>query len=119
MACARLDAATYPAPKVALLLGKYVPVKVDLSVDAALADRYGVQSSPDLFLLTVEGVVVNRVTRYVAPADLARFLEAGLVAPERRARGQRLIPWMSSFAAAERAARKSGKPIFVYVWNYG
>ena len=118
-ACARLEASTYPAPEVAAVLRDYVAVKVDMTVDEVLAGRYGVESSPDLFVLTADGDVINRITRYVAPADLAEFLAAGLVAPERARPGTRTVPWAKSFAEAERASRSSGKPIFVYVWNYG
>ncbi len=119
MACARLEAASYPDPAVARLLREYIAVKVDITIDEDLAGRYGVVSSPDLFLLTADGKIVNRVTRYVAPADLAEFLKAGLVAPERHLPGQKTIPWATSFAEAEKLSRESGKPLFVYVWNYG
>ena len=100
------------------LLRDYVPVKVDLTVDEALAARYGVVSTPDLFLLTPNGEVVNRITRFVEPGPLATFLRAGLVAPERLPKEER-IPWASSYAAAEEEAKRKGKPLFVYVWNYG
>ena len=94
-------------------------MKIDFTVDEALAAKYGVQSSPDIFLLTADGKVVNRITRFVAPTDLATFLRAGLAAPERATKGHGGIPWAASFAEAQAASRKSGKPIFVYVWNYG
>ena len=95
-----------------------MPVKVDLTVDEELANRYGVQSTPDLFLLTPDGEVVNRITRFIEPKPLATFLKAGLVSPERLPAAKR-IPWARSFAEAEQESRRTGKPMFVYVWNYG
>ena len=103
----------------AALLREYVPVKVDITVDTALADRYSVQSSPDLFVLTADGEIINRITRYVEPEKLSEFLKAGLLAPERNVPGRPSVRWARSFAEAEKAAKASGKRVFVYVWNYG
>ncbi len=90
-----------------------------MTADSVTADHYGVHSSPDLFVLTPDGTIVNRVTRYVAPDTLAEFLKAGLAAPENEVVGRPSVPWAKSFVDAERLAKTSGKPIFVYVWNYG
>lgn len=119
MACARLEAATYPDARVADLLRQYVPVKVDFTVDEDLGNRYGVQSSPDIFLLTPKGDVVNRITRFVSAPDLAEFLGAGLLSPERHLSPESMIPWRRSYADAMKESNETGTPIFVYVWNYG
>ena len=118
-ACARLEAQSYPDPAVRSLLAQYVPVKVDLTINTQLADRYSATSSPDLLLLTPDGRVINRISRFVPAADLSDFLRAGLAAPERGLAPERSVPWAVSYAEAQRTAKESGRPVFVYIWNYG
>lgn len=117
VACARLERETYPDASVTSLLGGFVPVKIDFTADEKLAAQYEVSSSPDLFVMTADGVVLNRVSRFVSPADLATFLEAGLQAPELITKKH--IPWRVSYAQAEAEAKKLNRPVLVYVWNYG
>jgi thiol:disulfide interchange protein len=115
VACARLEAETYPDPGVRSALRAYVPVKVDGSQDEALAERFGFRSSPDLFLVTPEGDVVNRVSRFVNAHDLVAFLDAGrLVQVDGSA-----IHWSASLEAAKQEASAEGRPVFLFVWNYG
>jgi thiol:disulfide interchange protein len=115
VACARLEAETYPDPQVQGALRGYVPVKVDGSQDEALAERFGFQSSPDLFLVTPDGDVVNRVSRFVSAHDLVAFLDAGRVA---KAEGS-AIRWSASFEEAKQQAVAERRPVFLFVWNYG
>jgi len=89
------------------------------SIDTPLADRSGVTSSPDLFLLTAAGDILNRIPRFVLPSDLADFLEAGLKAPEAKRSRNSGLPWVKSFAEAEDRSKGTHRPLFIYVWNYG
>ena len=45
-------------------------------------------------------------------------MQINYVSPQRAHEGP-AIEWVKSFAEAVKAARQTGKPVFVYVWNYG
>lgn len=114
---ARLERETYPDARVQASLRAYVPVRIDASADEALANQFDFTSSPDLLLLTPDGRLLDRVSRFVPPADLVTFLEAGRLALPQPSRAT--IQWAASFQAAQEEAKARGRPVFLFVWNYG
>jgi hypothetical protein len=91
-----MDTVTYPDPKLADLLAKFVLVKVDHDAAPELVKQYGVQPLPDVRLLAPDGKQVDQLLGFTSAARLSSRLRRAL---DRIAGGE-------SPAGAEKGDRK-------------
>ncbi len=79
VACVELEKETWTDPRVKALLGKVVPVRLDMTrntaADETLQKRYGVKGLPTVILLEPGGKERGRFTGFKAPADLVVWME--------------------------------------------
>jgi len=77
--CKRLEATTFQAPEVAKLINeRFVPVRIDATVDVDLARAVTVQALPTLFVLAPDRTILNRHEGYAEAPQLIQFLTQGL-----------------------------------------
>jgi len=70
--CKKLDADTYPNPKVVKLSEQFVPVHVNAEKEGVdQAKKYGVTGYPTILFLDGDGNVVSKVVGYLPPAGFA------------------------------------------------
>ncbi len=80
--CQALRQNVFPAPQAQAALSKVVPLEVMVETRAgqrqpegtALAERYGLQAFPSLFLLDSKGRVVRSHVGYLTPEALSSFI---------------------------------------------
>jgi hypothetical protein len=73
-----MDTVTYPDPKLADLLAKFVLVKVDHDAAPELVKQYGVQPLPDVRLLAPDGKQVDQLVGFTSAARLSSRLQRAL-----------------------------------------
>ncbi|HLA78221.1 MAG TPA: thioredoxin family protein [Vicinamibacteria bacterium] len=76
--CHRLDQTTYVDPTVVKLATDFVAVKVDTEGgprQAAVADRYGVESLPTIMFLSPAGHPILRISGYQGPGQFPETME--------------------------------------------
>lgn len=83
--CAKLDAETFTDKRVVALSKRYVCVRLDSDVDAALCVRYVVLDYPTTLLLDPDGRELARLTGFIPPERFAPALTAALNACSRQA----------------------------------
>lgn len=73
--CKKLDAETFPDPKVVRAMENYVPVKLNTEREGReLAGKYGVSSLPTLVIAEPDGAAVATIRGFVDSADMLRAL---------------------------------------------
>ncbi len=55
-------------------INTYIPVRIDINRQEALANRYGVYAIPAFFLLDANGTVLSSADGYLPPESFKRFL---------------------------------------------
>lgn len=76
MGCARLEAATYPDGAVGRALAeRFVPVKLDVTVQRELARQFRVLWTPTLVVVHPAGIVTRETIGFLPPAELLAELE--------------------------------------------
>lgn len=73
--CLLMDQTTYRDPGVLRLVDSFVPLKIDVDVQGAFADRYEVAGYPTVLFLDGEGRELSRLTGLVEAPELIRRLE--------------------------------------------
>lgn len=73
--CKRMDAESWNSSKVDLVLQDYIQVKVDIDADKAVANRYGINSIPHMFIMDANGKVVYKFSGYHDAEALKRELD--------------------------------------------
>ncbi|HET6164903.1 MAG TPA: hypothetical protein VFG37_14635 [Planctomycetota bacterium] len=73
-----MDTVTYPDPKLAELLAKFVLVKVDHDAEPELVKRHGVQPLPDVRLLAPDGKEIDHLVGFTSAARLGPRLQRAL-----------------------------------------
>jgi thioredoxin 1 len=74
--CKKLDAETFPDPKVVRAMENYVPVKLNTEREGrTLAGKYGVSSLPTLVIAEPDGAAVATIRGFVDAADMLRALD--------------------------------------------
>jgi thioredoxin-like negative regulator of GroEL len=77
--CQKLETATLSATEVAKLINqRFIPVKIDATVDVDLASAVGVSSFPTLFVVAPDRTILNRHEGYFEVGDALDFLSEGL-----------------------------------------
>lgn len=72
--CRRIERESFSEPEVAAAIGAFVPVKVDIDRDTALAARYSVDAVPAFMLIDTKGKVRGHILGYKSPAELSAVL---------------------------------------------
>lgn len=73
--CQKTESSTFSDPRVIQLINKdYVPVKVDIEADAALARRYKITEFPVFIVLDEHNKELKRFSGYNSPQGLLRKL---------------------------------------------
>jgi thioredoxin 1 len=75
--CQRMKSETWNHDDVANKLQTYVPVKIDIDQNAAVAEKYQISSVPTLLLLDTQGNVVRSSVGLLAAADFLQWIGPG------------------------------------------
>ncbi|WP_250433992.1 thioredoxin family protein [Hanstruepera flava] len=73
--CKRMDSESWSKDEVHLLMDNYVPVKIDIDKNRALAQKYGVNGIPFIFIMDGNGKVVYKEMSYKRKSEVIRLLE--------------------------------------------
>lgn len=76
--CKMMAKTTLKDPKVVPLLDKFVPVRLDVDKEKAMAERYQVESIPRAAVLTTDGKLVRLSIGYKNADEFSLFLKQGL-----------------------------------------
>src|SRR5688500_3197541 len=74
--CQQMKSETWAKPDVEAALQAYVPVKVDIDVDKAAAERYEVNAVPTIILLDGNGNVAKRLTGFLGAKDFLTWINS-------------------------------------------
>jgi thiol:disulfide interchange protein len=74
-ACKLMDRDTYSKDKVIKALSGYVPLKIDVDEESALAEKYKVVYLPTTLVLDAEGDVILSAEGYLDPKDFISMLK--------------------------------------------
>lgn len=72
--CKQMDADVWSLPETAAIKRNFVPVKIDIDAERALATQYNVQSIPMLILMDYEGTSIHTYVGYKGKQDLLDFI---------------------------------------------
>lgn len=72
--CKMMDRQTFPNSMVVSELENWVPVKVDVDRNRAMAEKFAVRSMPTLVLLNAEGHEIGRKEGFLGPSNLLNFV---------------------------------------------
>lgn len=72
--CKMMDRQTFPNLMVVSELENWVPVKVDVNRNRAMAKKFAVRSMPTLVLLNADGQEIGRKEGFLGPSDLLAFV---------------------------------------------
>ena len=62
--CKRMDAEVWSAPEAEALKTNFIPVKVDIDIERALAQQYGIRTIPHVVLMNGDGEIVLEQNGY-------------------------------------------------------
>ncbi|MBX2964951.1 MAG: thioredoxin family protein [Cyclobacteriaceae bacterium] len=74
--CKQMDAQVWNTEEAATIKQNFVPVKIDIDYERALAMQYGVRSIPMLILMDYKGENIYSYTGYKGKDDLMNFISA-------------------------------------------
>jgi thiol:disulfide interchange protein len=74
--CQQMKSETWAKPDVKTALQAYVPVKVDIDVDQASAQRYEIDAVPTIILLDGDGKVAKRLTGFLGAKDFLTWINS-------------------------------------------
>lgn len=72
--CKRMDSETWSKDEVKLLMENYVPVKIDIDSHKALAQSYGVQGIPYIFIMDGNGKILYQQMSYKSKNEVMALL---------------------------------------------
>lgn len=73
--CNKMDSESWSQDEVKSLMESYVPVKIDIDSNKSLAQEYGVQGIPYVFILDGNGKVVYKQMSYKSKNDVIKLLK--------------------------------------------
>lgn len=73
--CNKMDSNSWNDAQVNQVLAGYIQVKIDIDRNKELANAYGIQSIPNMFIMDGNGKVVYSFSGYHDPAELKRELD--------------------------------------------
>jgi thiol:disulfide interchange protein len=74
--CQRMESETWPDSSLEAKVREFVPVKVDIDRNEAVARQYNVEAIPTIVVLDTEGNVLKRTEGYAAADELLAWLAA-------------------------------------------
>ncbi|MDT0643012.1 thioredoxin family protein [Zunongwangia sp. F363] len=72
--CKKMDSESWSDPEIETLMQNFVPVKIDIDHERALAGSYNIRAIPDVFILNGNGDVIVHHKGYMSKSQLAEFL---------------------------------------------
>lgn len=73
--CNKMDSESWSQDDVKLLMDSYIPVKIDIDSNKNLAQQYGVQGIPYIFILDGNGKVLYKQMSYKSKNDVIKMLK--------------------------------------------
>jgi thioredoxin len=73
--CKKMDMEVWSTAEAEEIKKNFIPVKIDIDSEAALASRYGIRSIPNLLLMDLHGKVIHQQVGYSSKQDLLRFIK--------------------------------------------
>ena len=73
--CQQMKRTTWADAKVERAMRKYVPVKIDVDAEQALARQYRVDSLPRFYILSEDGQVVRKTTGGMSAEEMIGWME--------------------------------------------
>ncbi len=73
--CKKMDIESWSNKEVQALLENFVPVRVDIDLNRPLAEKYGINSIPNMYILDANGQIVYSFVGYHDPMQLKLELE--------------------------------------------
>lgn len=73
--CKRMDAESWSKKEVQILMNDYVSVKIDIDRNRSLAQKYGVQGIPYIFIMDGNGKVVYQQMSYKRKSEVIKLLK--------------------------------------------
>jgi thioredoxin len=74
--CKKMDAEVWSTAEAQKIKLNFVPLKIDIDQEKALAAEYGIRSIPNLILMDYKGRVINSYVGYSSKSDLLKFIES-------------------------------------------
>lgn len=74
--CKMMDKKTFPDPKVLAELDHWIPVKIDVDKNQALAEKYKIQGIPTTIAFDSKGEMVGMKVGFLSPEQLVSFADA-------------------------------------------
>jgi thioredoxin len=74
--CKKMDAEVWSTEEAQKLKLNFIPLKIDIDNEKALAAEYGIRSIPNLILMDYKGRVINSYVGYSSKSDLLKFIES-------------------------------------------
>lgn len=73
--CKKMDMEVWSTDEAAKIKQNFIPLKIDIDAETALATKYGIRSIPNLILMDYKGQVIHSYVGYSSKQDLLRFIE--------------------------------------------
>lgn len=74
--CKKMDAEVWSTEEAQKIKLNFIPLKIDIDSEKALAAEYGIRSIPNLILMDYKGRVINSYVGYSSKSDLLKFIES-------------------------------------------
>jgi thiol:disulfide interchange protein len=74
--CKKMDAEVWSSDEAQKIKLNFIPLKIDIDAEKALAAEYGIRSIPNLILMDYKGRVINSYVGYSSKSDLLKFIES-------------------------------------------
>lgn len=72
--CKRMDAESWSDSEVIKVMNNYVPLKIDIDRERTLANKYGIRSIPDVFIIDPNGEIVYEQKSYMNKNGVLKLL---------------------------------------------
>ncbi|GCC52221.1 thiol reductase thioredoxin [Chryseotalea sanaruensis] len=73
--CKKMDAEVWSTAEAQKIKQNFVPLKIDIDNERALASKYNIRSIPNLILMDYKGEVIHSYVGYSSKTDLMNFIE--------------------------------------------
>lgn len=73
--CKKMDQESWSDPKVRGLMNNFVPLKIDIDRNRAVASIYGIRAIPYIFIMDANGVVIFQSKGYMNKGEVKEVLE--------------------------------------------
>ena len=73
--CQHMKKTTWADESVERAMRKYVPVKIDIDAQQAVAKQYGINGIPAFFMLSDNGEIVRQASGMMSPEEMIAWME--------------------------------------------